>query len=71
MMIENAKKRTFIRRFPTASSDRKARTKEVTRSQNEYSQINAIASIRPQQVGQLSKIHRNPSRLIPREQLRD
>jgi hypothetical protein len=35
MIIENAKKRTLIRRFPTASSDRKAKNKEVTRSQNE------------------------------------
>jgi hypothetical protein len=35
MIIENTKKRTLIRRFPTASSDRKARIKEVTRSQNE------------------------------------
>jgi hypothetical protein len=45
MIIENAKKRTLIWRFPTASNDRKAKNKEVTRSQNERSQINAIASI--------------------------
>jgi len=35
MIIENARKRTLNRRFPTASSDRKAKTKEVIRSQNE------------------------------------